>query len=203
MQRPLHDSASAANPSARRNAGPRRPAPHRGGAIAPPRTGRTRPLRNGVCHPRTYAFALILLLLCSPPAMAVEPDEMLADPTLEARAQALDEDIRCVRCRSENIASSNADWARDARLIVREMISDGASDAEILDFFVERYGERVLMRPRSDGANVVLWAAGPVMLVLSALIAAAYLRARARTNRRAPAPLSKAEQARLNDILNR
>ena len=144
-------------------------------------------------------WLLVLCVLCALPVYAVEPDEMLADPALEARAQALDEDIRCVQCQSENIASSNADWARDARLIVRELIVDGRSDVEIMTFFVERYGERVLMNPRKDGANAVLWLAGPAMLILALLIGAGYLRRRRVAE--APEPLSSEEEARLKEIL--
>ena len=123
---------------------------------------------------------------------------MLADPALEARAQALDEMLRCVQCQSESIASSNADWARDARLIVRERLQGGASDQAVLDYFVERYGEVVLMRPKTGGTNLILWAAGPVMLLLGAGIALAAIR-RPRT---APAPLSDEEEARLKQILD-
>ena len=143
-------------------------------------------------------LAILTILFCVP-AHAVEPDEMLADPAQEARAQALDEDIRCVQCQSENIASSNADWARDARLVVRELIVDGRSDAEIMAFFVERYGERVLMNPRKDGANAVLWMAGPAMLLLALVIGFGYVRRRKAVG--GPVPLTATEQARLDEIL--
>lgn len=145
--------------------------------------------------------ALLLLVLLAAPAWAVEPDEMLADPALEARANALDDQLRCVQCRSESIAFSNADWSRDARLMVRELISEGATDDEVLDFFVERYGEVVLMRPRAEGATLLLWLAAPLMLLAAGGIAFAYLRRRA-----SPAPetgLSAEEQARLEDLLGR
>jgi len=147
----------------------------------------------------TRLFAILLLFLSAAQVPAVEPDEMLVDPALEARAQALDEGIRCVQCSSENIASSNAGWARDARLIVRSMISEGASDNEILDFFAERYGERVLMNPRKDGVNLLLWAAGPAMLLLSVLIAVSYVRGR--RNLGEGESLSDAERDRLDEIL--
>jgi len=145
-------------------------------------------------------LAFILILLFPLTAFAVEPEEMLSDPQLEARARALDEEIRCVQCQSENIASSNADWAKDARLILRELISDGASDEEVITFFVERYGERVLMRPRADGVNWLLWFAGPGMLILAVLIAGLYLRKRNRIS--VVEPLSSEENKRLHDILN-
>jgi len=145
--------------------------------------------------------AVLLFLLLALPAQAVEPDEMLADPVLEARADALDDELRCVQCRSEAIGSSNADWARDARLMVRELIAGGATDAEVLDFFVER-GEVVLMRPRAEGANLVLWLAAPAMLLLAGAISITYLRRRSV----APAPddgLTTEEQARLDELLGR
>ncbi|MEO1239225.1 MAG: cytochrome c-type biogenesis protein [Pseudomonadota bacterium] len=145
-------------------------------------------------------LCLILMVLAAP-ALAVEPDEMLADPVLEARANALDDEIRCVQCRSENIASSNADWARDARLMVRTLISEGASDAEVLDFFVDRYGEVVLMTPRAEGANLVLWAAAPMMLLIALGGGLVYMRSRAAS----PGPsdgLTAEEEARLKELLD-
>lgn len=146
--------------------------------------------------------AALLLFLLAAPALAVEPDEMLADPVLEARADALDDLIRCVQCRSEAIGSSNADWARDARLMVRELIADGATDDEVLAFFVERYGDVVLMRPRAEGFGLVLWLAAPGMLIVAAGVGLVYLRRRARAE--APSVrLTAEEQARLDELLGR
>lgn len=145
--------------------------------------------------------SLALFLMLALPAQAVEPDEMLADPVLEARAQALDDELRCVQCRSENIASSNADWARDARLIVRELLTDGASDEEVLDFFVERYGEVVLMRPRAEGANLLLWAAAPAMLLIALFVSLSAFR-RKPGEQSGAQNLSDEEQARLNRLLD-
>ena len=142
---------------------------------------------------------ILVLWLTATAAYAVEPHEMLADPALEARAQALDEELRCVRCRSENIASSGADWAADARVLVRELISDGKTDQQVLDFFVERYGEYVLMRPPAKGGNLILWFAGPALLLIGMGTAAMYLRRRATPA--APEELSQDEQARLNDLM--
>ncbi|MDJ1007281.1 MAG: cytochrome c-type biogenesis protein CcmH [Paracoccaceae bacterium] len=146
--------------------------------------------------------ALLLVCLLASPAFAVEPDEMLADPALEARANALDDVIRCVQCRSEAIGSSNADWARDARLVVRELIADGASDEEVLAFFVERYGEVVLMRPTTTGANLVLWLAAPAMLLGAGIVALVYLRRRS-TAEPGGAALTPEEQARVDELLGR
>ncbi|RMF38451.1 MAG: cytochrome c-type biogenesis protein CcmH [Alphaproteobacteria bacterium] len=141
---------------------------------------------------------LLVLFLLAGPALAVQPDEMLADPALEARAQALDEQIRCVVCRGQVIASSDADWAHDARLIVRERIMAGDTDQEVLDFFVARYGDFVLMRPRMSGANILLWAAGPIALILGGL---AYWRLRRRLPHETQPALSAEEKARLDRLM--
>ena len=144
------------------------------------------------------ALAVILWLLAGP-ALAVEPSEMLEDPVLEARAQALDRELRCVKCQSEAIASSNAPWASDARILVRELISEGRSDDEVMAFFVERYGDYVRMRPAARGGGLVLWVAGPLMLLGG--IGLAVFAARQRRAVMPAEDLSASEQARLNEIL--
>ena len=115
-------------------------------------------------------LALLLWLLAAP-ALAVQPDEMLPDPALEARARAISADLRCLVCRNESIDESNADLARDLRLLVRERLVAGDTDAEVVDYVVERYGEYVLLNPRMNGTNLALWAAGPVMLLLGIALA--------------------------------
>ncbi|MFV0512570.1 MAG: cytochrome c-type biogenesis protein CcmH [Jhaorihella sp.] len=147
------------------------------------------------------AMALALVLAAAP-VFAVQPDEMLADPVLEARARQLDHELRCVKCRSEAIASSNADWAADARRIVRELIAGGASDAEVKAYFVDRYGEYVLMEPNARGANWLLWAAGPLMLLIAGGAGVVYLRRRAQGSPAQEAALSAQEQDRLRQILD-
>ena len=142
---------------------------------------------------------LIFWLVLASPVWAVEPDEMLADPALEVRAQALDDALRCVQCQSESIGSSNAEWAADARKTVRELIADGQSDQQVLDFFVARYGEFVLMRPTAEGANLILWLAGPGLFLIGAGIAVTYMRRRAAPE--APEALSAEEEARLQELL--
>ena len=134
---------------------------------------------------------------------AVEPDEMLADPELEARAQALDQLLRCVVCRSENIASSQSDWASDARVLLREQIAAGVSDEDALAFFQARYGDYVLMDPPRRGANLVLWAAGPTLAVIGLLAAGGYIRSRRKkVGAERFEPLSQEEQTRLAALLN-
>ncbi len=144
---------------------------------------------------------LMIFCLLAAPAFAVEPDEMLADPVMEKRAQALDEALRCVKCRSENIASSRADWARDARILVRELIEGGASDTEVIEFFKARYGDYVLMKPEASGANLLLWLAGPALLLVAGGIALSYLRGRSGAPSTGVTALSAEEQARLDELL--
>ncbi|MCK4711443.1 MAG: cytochrome c-type biogenesis protein CcmH [Marinosulfonomonas sp.] len=143
---------------------------------------------------------LILALLASP-ALAVQPDEVLSDPVLEARARALGQELRCVVCQGENIDESNAGIARDLRLLVRERLVDGDSDQEILDFMVARYGEYVLMRPTWGGSNIILYIAGPVLLLLALMAGFVYLRGRSNQQNVGDAALTKDEQARLAEIL--
>lgn len=144
-------------------------------------------------------LALCLMLLAAP-AFAVQPDEILDDPALEERARDISEGLRCLVCRNESIDESNADLARDLRLLVRERLVAGDTDAEVVDFVVDRYGEYVLLRPTTTGANLILWIAGPAMLLAGIGIAAVYLRRREAAATPADA-LSEAEKARLAEIL--
>jgi len=133
---------------------------------------------------------------------AVQPDEILADPVLEERAREISKGLRCPLCQNESIDESNADISRDLRLIVRERLVAGDSDAEVVTFVVERYGEFVLLKPTFGGANWLLWAAGPAMLLLAALMGAVYLRGRAQAPAPQEAALTEAERQRLRDILD-
>ena len=141
----------------------------------------------------------LLLWLMAVPALAVQPDEILADPALEARARDISKGLRCLVCRNESIDESNAELARDLRLLVRERLLAGDSNVETVDFIVDRYGEYVLLKPTTKGANLVLWIAGPAMLLGALVIGVGYLRRRAQ----APGPeaLNAEEQARLAEIL--
>ncbi|MFL4470907.1 cytochrome c-type biogenesis protein CcmH [Tateyamaria armeniaca] len=135
-------------------------------------------------------------------ALALDPSEMLDDPALEARARGLDHALRCVVCQSESVASSNAQWAIDTRRVIREQVAAGQSDDAIVDFFVERYGEFVLMTPRSSGSNWLLWLAGPLMFLLAAGIGFGYLRGRSSAPVAGDAALSEDEAKRLREILD-
>lgn len=145
--------------------------------------------------------ALLLAALLATPAFAVQPDEILPDPALEARARDISQGLRCLVCRNENIDDSNAQLARDLRLLVRERLVAGDSDAEVVEFVVDRYGEYVLRNPTTGGANLILWIAGPAMLAGGLGLAALYLRRRRTAPDAASAALSDEERARLAEIL--
>lgn len=147
-------------------------------------------------------LAVLFWLMLSTAALALDPAEMLDDPVLEAQARALDHALRCVVCQSESVASSNAQWAVDARRVIREQVAGGQTHAQIVDFFVERYGEFVLMAPRRSGSNWLLWAAGPLMFLLAAGIGFGYLRGRSRDVVAADAGLSDQETRRLREIMD-
>jgi cytochrome c-type biogenesis protein CcmH len=135
------------------------------------------------------------------PAFAVQPDEVLDDPALEARARIISKELRCPVCQNESIDESHAEVARDLRLLVRERVSAGDSNDQALSFIVARYGEFVLLNPPAKGSTLILWLAGPAMLLIGGIGAAAYLRGRA-----TPVPadeLSADETKRLTELLNK
>lgn len=148
-----------------------------------------------------FAPLVVLALLSAAPALSVQPDEILADPALEARARAISAGLRCLVCRNENIDESNASLARDLRLLVRERLTGGDSDEAVVAFVVDRYGEYVLLNPTKRGANIILWIAGPAGLLAGLGSAALYLRRRQGAPEPSAAPLSEDEAKRLADIL--
>jgi cytochrome c-type biogenesis protein CcmH len=144
--------------------------------------------------------SLVALSLMGTASFAVNPDEVLDDPAIEARARDISAQLRCVVCRGENIDESNANIARDLRLLVRERLQAGDENEEVVDFIVERYGEYVLMKPNTTGANIVLWAAGPMLFLLSMVAGGLYLRRRAQA-KDAGNTLSQEEESRLQELL--
>ena len=143
-------------------------------------------------------LAVLFVLAFSSLAWAVEPDEILADPVLEARARDLSAELRCLVCQNQSIDDSNAGLAKDLRVLVRERLVAGDSNAEVLTFLVERYGEFVLLKPTISLANLILWLTAPVVILIGA--AAAIWRARKSTGR-AEADLSEDEERALAKIL--
>ena len=143
--------------------------------------------------------ALFLGLAWMAPARAVQPDEMLSDPGLEARARALSRDLRCMVCQNQSIDDSDAPLARDLRLLVRERLTKGDSDQQVIDFLVARYGEFVLLKPRFEAHTAILWATPVVLLILGAATLVVFARRRSLTRPDAGA-LSPQERARLSEL---
>lgn len=144
---------------------------------------------------------ILILAMLAAPLWAVQPDEILQDPALEARARALSKDLRCLVCRNESIDESNASLARDLRILVRERLVAGDSDEAAMEFIVSRYGEYVLLRPQTGGSNIVLWAAGPLMLLFALGAGGLFLRRRAKGELTPDQGLSEDEKNRLREIL--
>jgi cytochrome c-type biogenesis protein CcmH len=147
-------------------------------------------------------LSLGIVILAVLPVHAVEPDEVLQDPTLEARAREISEGLRCLVCQNQSSDDSEAPLANDLRLLVRERLKAGDSDEQIVDFIVARYGEFVLLKPRFEPHTLLLWFATPaVFLAALLIIALAYRRRRAEGQN--PAPLSVDERRRLKRLLGK
>ncbi|CDX29134.1 Cytochrome c-type biogenesis protein CcmH [Mesorhizobium plurifarium] len=112
------------------------------------------------------SLVLLLALAFAGAAQAVKPDEVLQDPALEARARALSEGLRCMVCQNQSIDESDADLARDLRVLVRQRLVAGDTDQQVMDYIVSRYGEFVLLKPRFSLRNALLWGT-PVLLLLA------------------------------------
>jgi cytochrome c-type biogenesis protein CcmH len=146
---------------------------------------------------RIMMVVVAFALLGSPAARAVLPDEIMADPAKEARARDLSQELRCMVCQNQSIDDSEAPLARDLRLLVRERIAAGDSNAQVLDFLVARYGEFVLLKPRFERQTLLLWLLTPVVLTVGALALWLQIRRRRRDGTGLPAPLTPDERARL------
>lgn len=141
-----------------------------------------------------------IIMLLAVPAEAVEPDEMLADPALEARAQEIGEGLRCPVCRSESIEESNADLAGDLRVLVRERLKSGDTDTEVKQYLVNRYGEFILLKPRFTLANAAIWLAGPMLFLVGLISAVIFMRGR-RADAASDRALSEEERTALERIV--
>ncbi|WP_112807146.1 cytochrome c-type biogenesis protein CcmH [Ensifer sp.] len=146
-----------------------------------------------------FLLALFLLLASFGPSFAVNPDEVLADPALEARARALSAELRCMVCQNQSIDDSNAELAKDLRVLVRERLVNGDSDAAVIDYVVSRYGEFVLLKPRLETKTMILWGM-PILLLLAG--AATLLVASVKRSRQSRGtPLSDDEKEKLKKLL--
>ena len=149
------------------------------------------------------AIALLALWL-SAPALAVQPDEILKDPALEARARALSKELRCMVCQNQSIDDSDAPLARDLRLLVRERIASGDSDSQVIDFLVARYGEFVLLKPRFTPHTLLLWLLPPLALAGGGLALWVFSRRRSKSsgvNDPSLLKLSEEEEARVERLI--
>lgn len=146
---------------------------------------------------RRFAFLFVLLSL-SLPAFAVQPSEVLDDPALEARARQLSSGLRCMVCQNQSIDDSDAELARDLRVLVRERLVAGETDEQVIDYVVSRYGEFVLLQPRFNMRNALLWAAPILLLAIGGAFIVAQSRRRTRPVTQA---LSAEEESRLKEIL--
>ncbi len=143
------------------------------------------------------ALVLLLALAAGGPASAAvgDPAQLLPDPAQEERAREIGRELRCLVCQNQSIEDSDADLARDLRRIVREQVSAGRSDAEVVNFVHDRYGDFVLLRPRFTAATALLWATPAVALLAGALLVRSARRGPGASP--APAALTEAERARL------
>lgn len=143
-------------------------------------------------------YFFVFLLLASS-AFAVEPDEMLDDPVLEARARDISKELRCLVCLNENIDDSNAGLAADLRILVRERLTAGDTNEETISYVVDRYGEFVLLKPSFSARNYVLWLAGPLLLLFGGIGAVIFVRRKAKLE--PESELDSEEQAELARLL--
>jgi cytochrome c-type biogenesis protein CcmH len=145
------------------------------------------------------AVALFAGFAAVSPAHAVEPQEKLANPTLEARARVLSQELRCLVCQNQSIDDSNAELARDLRVLVRERLTAGDSDSQVLAFVEARYGEFVLLRPRFNARTLILWLTPLLFLGIAGYVI--FRRGRASTLAASAAPLTDEEKRRLDQLL--
>jgi cytochrome c-type biogenesis protein CcmH len=151
--------------------------------------------------PFAVLVGLCLLLLNAWPLLAVESKEMLTDPALEARARDLSKELRCMVCQNQSIDDSEAPLAHDLRVLVRERLKAGDSDAQVVNFLVARYGEFVLLRPPLAWHTAVLWGLPPAALLIGIAAIVVVVRRRRRLPTAPPANLTAAEESRLSELM--
>jgi cytochrome c-type biogenesis protein CcmH len=152
-------------------------------------------------HPAMFCLFLMSIVLAAAPAHAVRPDEMLADPALEARARDIGQELRCLVCRNQSIDDSDADLAHDLRVLVRERLKAGDTNDQVVAYVRSRYGDFVLLRPPFAAGTVLLWIGPALILLLGAFGVARFYRARTRDPETNAAALSPEEQRRLKAVL--
>ena len=149
------------------------------------------------------ALALAFLMICFPfVSFSVEPSEILDDPILEERARNISKNLRCLVCQNESIDDSNASLAKDLRILVRERLVSGDTEDEVLNFIVDRYGEFALLKPRTDGSNLILWLSGPIMLLIALIISFSFIKSNYNSKRGSSTVLSEHEKSELKKIFS-
>ncbi|MBL6856846.1 MAG: cytochrome c-type biogenesis protein CcmH [Rhodobacteraceae bacterium] len=143
-------------------------------------------------------FVSICLISYPIITLSVESSEILSDPELEERARAISKNLRCLVCRNENIDDSNAELAKDLRLLVRERLAIGETNKEITNYVVSRYGEYVLLMPRFNWLNWFLWLCGPIMLISGFIVVIWSFKNKSRIN---DISLSEKERRRIKELL--
>jgi cytochrome c-type biogenesis protein CcmH len=151
---------------------------------------------------RLAAIALLFAAITSGSSLAVQPDEMLKDQNLEARARELSRELRCMVCQNQSIDDSEAPLARDLRLLVRERLTKGDTDQQVLDFLVARYGEFVLLKPPLEGRTIILWTLPPLALLAGA-IGLFFAGRRRGLGQLEPGTLSNEERRRLSTLVDK
>ncbi len=163
---------------------------------------------SGKCSHRLVRMTAIALALVSAvalstkPLFAVEPGEMLMNPVLEARARALSQELRCMVCQNQSIDDSEAPLAHDLRVLVRERLAAGDSDAQVMDFLVARYGEFVLLKPPLSWHTAALWGLPPAILLLGVVALIVVVARRRSAAPQEAANLTAAEEQRLSELLH-
>lgn len=153
---------------------------------------------------KRWVLAAALMVALASPVGAVDPGELLADPALEARARAVSKELRCLVCQNQSIDDSDAELARDLRLLVRERVAAGDSNEEVVDYVVSRYGDFVLLKPPFKASTYLLWLGPAVILAIGLAAVAVFYRRRAKdaAPSGASAALSDGERQRLARLLD-
>jgi cytochrome c-type biogenesis protein CcmH len=149
---------------------------------------------------RVLVVALMAGAACG--AWAVQPDEMLKDPQLESRARTISAELRCLVCQNQSIDDSDAPLARDLRVLVRERLTSGDSNEQVLQFLVDRYGDFILLKPRLSAKTYILWIAPLLIFLAGVVLARRQLRSAQVDGQPGPTALSESEQRRLREIVD-
>jgi cytochrome c-type biogenesis protein CcmH len=150
---------------------------------------------------RRVIVTFLFTLAMSAASLAVQPDEVLKDPVLESRARDLSRELRCMVCQNQSIDDSEAPLARDLRLLVRERLTKGDSDGQVIDFLVARYGEFVLLKPRLEWQTLLLWGLPPAVLMVGIVALFVQIRRRNRAVAVLP-PLTAEERQKLSTLVD-